>query len=131
MRAPMRGFLACGVLVLGLLLASPAGAVPIGAGASGQCYDTESNGGGDEVRVALDTDSPGSARVVVLSGTGAAMGLAELATAPGTTCTNGDTLDYLEVDARAGDTFVQACYDGTVRADGGCPLSPAGPGLPG
>lgn len=126
----MRGILAA-ALGLGLLLGASAAALPVEVGASGQCYDDAGNGGQDEARVALDSDDPAGAQVTVLSGTGAASALAELATSEAQHCENDDTLDYLEVHARAGDDMVQACYDGAVLTDGSCPTSPAGPGAPG
>lgn len=122
-----------GKVLLGavLLLAASAAAVPLEAGASGQCYDDAGDGGQDEARVAVDSDDPAGAQVTLLTGTGTAAAVAELATSPNQHCENDDTLDYLEVHARAGDAFAQACYDGAVRIDGGCPTSPAGPGVPG
>jgi hypothetical protein len=126
------------VTVTGMLLAPPAMAVPVGAGVSGQCYDAASNGGGDEVRVGTDTSDPvGSLAVHMLTVTGAVAGIAQFAMGlvatlgMGDACTNADTLDYVEADANVGGTGAQACYDGDVRTDGGCPHSPAGPGAPG
>lgn len=119
-------------LAIGLLLtALPAAADVIGVGASGQCYDAQGNGGQDEVRVALDSHDPTAAQVTLLSGTGAAAGVVELATSENQHCTNDDTYDYVEAGARAGDVAAQVCYDGAVLIDGSCPTTPAGPGSPG
>jgi hypothetical protein len=113
------------------LASAPALGETLEAGASGQCYDDDGNGGQDEARAAVDTDAPASAAVTAPSVTGAAAAVAELATSPNQHCENDDTLDYAEADARAGGTTVQVCYDGAVLTDGSCPTSPAGPGQPG
>jgi hypothetical protein len=127
------------------LAAMPLGAAAVvDVGASGQCYDAASNGGGDQVRVRTDTNSPiQSLSIRLLTVTGAVAGIAQFAMGVvaialtldplhGDACPNRDTLDYIEADATVGGVAsAQACYDGNVRTDGGCPHSPAGPGAPG
>lgn len=114
------------VALLAVCLAPAALAVPIGV--SGQCYDDPQNGGQDAL--GLDTDDPTD--VTLLTGTGAAAALVALSSdqhcnhpdsCGASGCSGDERKDYLE--AHAGPT--QACYDGTVRADGGCPTAPNGP----
>lgn len=122
----MRAFL---LMLASVLAAGSAAAETIGAGASGQCYDTAGNGGADEARVGLDTDDPAGATVILPSGTGTAAALVEFleGVPTQTACPNPRTFDYAEVDARAGDTYQQVCYgQGTLRTDGSCPQSPSG-----
>lgn len=124
-------------LVLAMAWVAPTTAADtVGAGASGQCYDREGNGGQDEVRVVVNTDGPPNPSVTLLSGTGAAAALAEFAAGAVESggaggCSNADTLDYVEADANVGAASAQVCYDGTARVDGACPRSPPGPGAPG
>lgn len=117
------------LLSLGLLLAAPALAVPVEVGASGQCWDAAGNGGADEARVAVESDDPTGATVVLPSGTGAAAAVVEfLEGVPTmTACPNRATYDYIEADARIGDTAAQVCYgQGVLHTDGSCPQSPSG-----
>ncbi len=118
-------------------------------GVSGQCYDDDDNanpsGGEDEISV---SDSGPEAGLGALPGehgiTDAlskfALGTVEDNGQPGQACDNYDCYstpsacsghdaryDYLAAHAESGSILVEACYRGTVVADGSCPEHPTGP----
>jgi hypothetical protein len=128
-----------------VLVANPATASVVTAGASGQCFGAEGQGGQDATRITLDTEARDPVSILLLSVTGAVGALQQFAAGtiasppPADACANEGALDYLEADAAVDGTGAQVCYVGNeapepvvVNADGPagnpCPTYPTGPG---
>lgn len=123
----MREYLLAVAVALSMTVFAPAAVADDVAGASGQCFDDNGDGGSAHLAV---TDEPGVSMSGLTdvsqddptpSAADAVIALTndngEPADGNGCTSEDADQKDNLEVHV-AGN---QVCYDGEVRTDGGCP----------